>query len=1126
MPSLNRSNTKRTSGVALVIVLAFVVLLAGIIVAYLARTGTDRQLANGTFNETKADHLARSALDIVLGDLKQEIIDGSTPTTVGTFTIYTPTSAANIVPQTSGTPSVAPAIPNLIRRSVQPDAIASPGVSSRASASNSASISLNGRSISVARWNKHYFIPKANTGNDQTDPVASFTAPDWVLVTNNGPKPFTAWDNALRDRTSDKFALGRYAYAIYDEGGLLDVNVAAYPSNTTITQYGRKGSLVFADLTAFPGVNIPQPRVDNIIGWRNYATAKPAGNFSSNFSFDATAAATYFGYILGNTTGFLKTSNAVSSGRTDQAFVSRQELIGFRSSTAGFTANALQYLTHFSREAEANSPQWSPDAPDSINPNFQTLRVTAPFSRNDGTTAKIGEPLLKKRFLLQRLNWLTYKGPSASRTLSDADVALLIANYGMSSTFLAQGTAANIGTHFGLAWDSANEQWNYVGHSGGSSLAASIASLGGLTGTREPDFFELLQAGIISGSIGDSSASDPALPITHQQSKMLHLLTIGANLIAQARTDSYPTRIAFNNAGTTMEAIGSPRLPYLNSLAACPVAGTGTTGGINWFLVPNLWDPFRDNWDLAETNVSNTLTPGYPRPPVRITVTGSVDFGTVVSSPSLKSGSVPSGVTAFSTPVASINSSLVLKTGATTGSAFGRDGLTEASRLATSDFPASPTSFTTTTSPTTAGSAWNSISRPARPNGTFPGMANFVVFRLSLPGSSIPSSTISPAQNPVLILKPGFQMTMDYQSPNGIWYPYSYLQGNNATNTWISSDLNLITIFSQCGLNSTPPSTFPTVLTSSAATAWDLTTLAQAPMLGKADPRSIRYNTQIGVLNVPGAMPAPTPSAGIIDSIWPAGYATPPPMSPGSNPASYSQTIGDNGPAATNPYNESISTSASVRPIVMNRPFRSVGEMSYAFRDQPFKTIDFSSVNSPDAALLDLFSVNEYNDPSGMRAGVISLNTRQTPAIAAVLAGTIRREDTPRQLASGAPSPQPSPLAVTNSNSASTSIASLTSTTPVVNKAALTTLTSNETGLGPAVQKTQRESIGRALAEVTQTRTWNLMIDVIAQSGRYPPNATNLSQFVVEGEKRYWLHIAIDRFTGEVIDQQLEAVYE
>ena len=66
----------------------------------------------------------------------------------------------------------------------------------------------------------------------------------------------------------------------------------------------------------------------------------------------------------------------------------------------------------------------------------------------------------------------------------------------------------------------------------------------------------------------------------------------------------------------------------------------------------------------------------------------------------------------------------------------------------------------------------------------------------------------------------------------------------------------------------------------------------------------------------------------------------------------------------------------------------------------------------------------------------------------------------------------------------------------------------------------------RALIDAGQTRTWNLMIDVIAQSGRYPQTAATLADFVVEGEKRYWLHIAIDRFTGEVIDQQLEAVYE
>jgi hypothetical protein len=59
-----------------------------------------------------------------------------------------------------------------------------------------------------------------------------------------------------------------------------------------------------------------------------------------------------------------------------------------------------------------------------------------------------------------------------------------------------------------------------------------------------------------------------------------------------------------------------------------------------------------------------------------------------------------------------------------------------------------------------------------------------------------------------------------------------------------------------------------------------------------------------------------------------------------------------------------------------------------------------------------------------------------------------------------------------------------------------------------------------------------LLIDVIAQSGRYPPNVTqnpnpaDLPKFIVEGEQRYWVHVAIDRFTGQVIDKQIEVVNE
>jgi hypothetical protein len=37
------------------------------------------------------------------------------------------------------------------------------------------------------------------------------------------------------------------------------------------------------------------------------------------------------------------------------------------------------------------------------------------------------------------------------------------------------------------------------------------------------------------------------------------------------------------------------------------------------------------------------------------------------------------------------------------------------------------------------------------------------------------------------------------------------------------------------------------------------------------------------------------------------------------------------------------------------------------------------------------------------------------------------------------------------------------------------------------------------------------LIDVIAEAGPYPPGETDLRKFIVEGEKRYWLHIAIGR---------------
>ena len=99
--------TKRpSSGAALLIVLAFVVLLTVLVVAYFSRTATDRQLAQSSFNDTSADLLARSALDIVVSDFKQEIANNPT------------VNAANIQPQRAGDDV---SVPNLIRRSFSQD---------------------------------------------------------------------------------------------------------------------------------------------------------------------------------------------------------------------------------------------------------------------------------------------------------------------------------------------------------------------------------------------------------------------------------------------------------------------------------------------------------------------------------------------------------------------------------------------------------------------------------------------------------------------------------------------------------------------------------------------------------------------------------------------------------------------------------------------------------------------------------------------------------------------------------------------------------------------------------------------------------------------------------------------
>ncbi len=442
----------------MIIVLGFLVILCTLVLAYFSRTATDRQLAQEDFHGGKADELARSALDLVVADMKQEIAAG------------TPITNANVTPQRSPKPAAGAlpwsGIPNLIRRSVRNDSIPLPGVPSEAAAVNSTKdASLNDRSISLSRWNTHYLVPKANTEDSSSEPVTTgfagpnYWAPDWVIVTRHGPVAFTEWDSTLADSTpgNSGFAIGRYAFVIYDEGGLLDANLVGLPSPTPSTvEAGRKGSIALADLTGMKytpsGATTNATAVSKIVGWRNYATVKSSGAFPS--LSPTPDPSPFMSYFLDTAKGFTTVASTLYLGRTDQAFANRKELIEFVRA-AGPSFNMLQFLGTFSREQNI--------------PTFQA-----------GTASLTG------RFALGNLA-LVKDSPDSS-------------------------TAANIQKYFGLKWAAGTAgsigpplapaipgHWQYVGKAG-DTLQSAIPAF-----TTDPEFFQLLNYAVYSTNSNDSS---------------------------------------------------------------------------------------------------------------------------------------------------------------------------------------------------------------------------------------------------------------------------------------------------------------------------------------------------------------------------------------------------------------------------------------------------------------------------------------------------------------------------------------------------------------------------------------------------------------------------------------------
>ena len=1055
-PRIECCRGRSVDGAALVIILAFVVLLTVVVVAYFSRTMTDRQLSNASFNVAKADQLARSAAAVVLGDLKQEIVDGSTASTVGSNTMYIPSSSAEIVPQRS-----APAaIPNLIRASSN-TAFVAPATGVRGSIASSAPASaaaVKKGDVTTARWNRHYLIPRVAGANpSDATPISDFVAPTWIFVTENGPQ-----DNFA---TGDPSVIGRYAYAIYDQGGLLDVNVAGYPAGNPIAEEhaSLKPALSSADLKQ---LGFSEGAVHDLVGWRNYATVRPDGEFK-NFTINtATQANDYNSYVIASTGGFLRVNAATFNGRTDQAFLSRQQLVSYGSVAGwGGDMSALQYLSTFSRSL--NAPTWTPstpagssidyaslkDAPASANRDLLNVRVTGSFTRDDGSAAEAGERLIQRRFPLARLGGLSPTGVNAGgKTLSGGQITA--------------ATAATIQRDFGLVWNT--DHWDYCGPSG-TTVQTSIAVLGTI-GDRPPNFFELVKAGILSGSLGKDAGANGQYFVNYEegpasglqgddQNSDVQLIRIGANIIDQYDTDSYPTEIRFNNASY----YGIENLPYLQKViakTAHPDPNTNDNSVVGWYMA-ELWNPHQ------EANVSGAPTEFRFRGEGLSTVWtpiagGGESAGTPIDL--AQSGSI--NFTATSSQLR--EPTLLSNDGAYRNIA--------------------PSSI---------------VSGPNGQNDAWGGAVAGLYAGRVAPVAGYRGGGVSPQ---------GSDLVLEYKDASGAYRIYQRMRNftgkqhssvDHSSFYYHHSDPRTDRFGTSLGewLYSPPAQRPGESIRPNAAAGWNAFDYHPRPSAGFIYPNSsagaIFNNFFLGTLsdNTGGSNPRYTDNDGVLRTAAGA-YATAVPGRPLAN---------DNTPS---------------RPLILNRPFRNVGELGYAFRDLPWKNIDFFTANSADAGLLDIFCIQELTTEKAQSAGKVSINTRQAPVLQAILAGAMEAEATSGIMTGAEAEKIAADLVAFTSGSAGP----LMNKSDVVTKAAA--LLKGSIPAEDSQIKARREAALRALTEVSDTRTWNLMIDVVAQPGRFPPGATDLTKFVVQGEKRYWVHVAIDRFTGEVIDQVMEQVYE
>ncbi|MDR1190169.1 MAG: hypothetical protein LBK60_00705 [Verrucomicrobiales bacterium] len=1280
-------------GVALITTLAIVVLVSLLLLSFLVLMRLDRAATFSYSADIKAAELGRAALQEITGDLLGEIAAGSIGTTVGGVKLYLPSNRRVSAPAhvgftvsdyTTGTDfsEQLPATVLQVSRHNSgtyydaADYDTTKITGTLASAVGTDEKSANGLAIPPARWNKPLLLSA-----DAKSPPSVFAAnpPQWVYVTRAGVQNLDgkAMAGLVADRAgvNRDAVLGRYAYVIYDEGALLDMNVAGYPMNTvsgTAPEVRGKGAVAYADLTRVPGLDtIGKIFTEEFVRWRNaggLARADVEGDYTRLVAVSASV-------------GFMRPADG------DSPLLGRRDLLDYlrlKNATA-----AAPFLGIFSRTVSA--PTYAPpknardiqpdygkntfitsapsnhrstaekdfsyrdiaDKDSAINRDLANVRHTNSGTvrhyHDDGThadyTVKRGEPLLMSRFSLARLAWL--KNNPNTGAAPDASLAAAIqACFG-----LRWGAPGGAGAQ--NATNGGHPCWNYVG-ADGAGYRGKIKTLKEVADDgREPDFFELLKAAILNGSLGkypgiaafsnatkpdqysykfslvntDKSNTGPPGMFSHNlnpqatanvpspaQIPDLHIIQIGANIIDQYDADSYPTGIYFRydgvgnfdpatgSAGNPLfgpvcMVYGDENLPYLTRamqvIAAIdrPDEWSKTTvdiknpkdyeyieynkqrGRLAGWIQPEVWNPHQEPAAALEELPRNFQIRAYGEAYTHWYWGASEMDGSVTWEYGL-SGTYREG----NTPTAEW---------------FQSNDLDETCDLGTINFTDSGTisSFyecpfvlrndavlypnVSVTSPADINVAqpnypfWDQT--PSNLDNRLQKYTNhFVAFNAGVTLKTDDGLTYRPyfvkfntSSTQVYIVQAGVPeantFVLGWVDAGGGFHPYSFLTGvfgfaYGLHYTRDGDNSGLGSVSADHGAKTNHGLMDPRTSRFSLITAWfsGLSYVANITMFPKPSrggygnvgiknyslPREtgFTYATGDGIKIASWAINTPTnPDPTVLSDAY---YADPDGVIRPGDGVFYNRTtragimlFSEVGAPASSTAADGDKTIArhGRRPVILNRPFRSVGELGYVFRDLPFKTLDFFSEVSGDAALLDVFTVSDEvrvtnHQLNAIVSGRLNPNNAAQPVLAAVFSGAGKKERDPAWNISAAESRN---LA----KNIAGHLLETGGTAALANRADLVTTLGGviRNGMSFADDRNNKAYIEgpvRALADICDFRTWNVMLDVIVQAGLISPSARELKDFTVEAEKRFWLHLAIDRYTGQVVDQLLEPVYE